>query len=320
VLISWYGIPKNGKMTQLWLDAAAKSKTPFSVGIIINEELFKTNSTAALTAAINSVYSTYCSQPAYFRHTNRPVIGVFMSNESVDWTAVRKAIPVSVMIMRENAFDANADVNFGWGAVDPAAYYDWFYKTSLAKKTVTMAPVSKGFNDTDPKNPSKGVWGAVPPRVVPQDNANRWLYTFSSINKYYSTALQLPFVQLVTWNDYQEGTALECGIDAGLKISTNLNGKSVSWTLAGNAKAMHHVEIWATQDGALMQLVHTAQIPDAPAYDLSTLQLPAGSYKIYLALIGIPCIKNAITQAGIYTQKQLVQRSLVPRRKTPPIA
>ena len=67
-----------------------------------------------------------------------------------------------------------------------------------------MGAAYKGFNDT------LASWGSD--RIMQQQCGQTWLETFTNANSIYSSQTQLPYFQLVTWNDYEEGTAIERGV------------------------------------------------------------------------------------------------------------
>jgi hypothetical protein len=71
--------------------------------------------------------------------------------------------------------------------------------------------VFHGFNDTVIRNGRPtSVWTPplIPARVWPAEgpNVGTWVESFAVINKHYSLANPLPVLQVVTWNDLDEGT------------------------------------------------------------------------------------------------------------------
>jgi len=55
------------------------------------------------------------------------------------------------------------------------------------------------------------IWGTN--RVIDQNCGQTWLQSFNEVGKFYSSGNQLPAMQIATWNDYEEGTTIEPGID-----------------------------------------------------------------------------------------------------------
>ena len=60
---------------------------------------------------------------------------------------------------------------------------------------------------------------------------------------------QIPYVQVVTWNDYEEGTAVEDGIDNCYTVNASLSGSQLTWSLAAtdsyaSTATVHHFNIY----------------------------------------------------------------------------
>ena len=84
-------------------------------------------------------------------------------------------------------------------------YLTSFYDTGLAfAQKQTMGAAYIGFND------KLASWGSE--RFMDQQCGKTWLQTFSKANGLYNSGKQLPYLQLVTWNDYEEGTQIETGV------------------------------------------------------------------------------------------------------------
>src|SRR6202007_2129436 len=97
------------------------------------------------------------------------------------------------------------------------SYLTSFYDTGMAYPShQTVGATYKGFND------SLAAWGSG--RVMGQQCGQTWLQTFSGINTLYNSGRQLPALQLVTWNDYEEATEIESGISNCLTLSAAAAG------------------------------------------------------------------------------------------------
>jgi hypothetical protein len=118
--------------------------------------------------------------------------------------------------------------------------------------------------------------------------------------KYFSTSNQLDWLQLVTWNDYEEGTALETGISNCVSVSASLSGSKLAWTLSGQTNTVDHFRIFISLDEVnLMPLATVAN--SSRALDLSTFSLPAGAYKIFVQAVGRPFLTNKISAPVSYS-------------------
>ncbi len=139
------------------------------------------------------------------------------------------------------AFDNPND----WGQ----SYLGSFYSSAISHSTEhTFASTKKGFND------SMASWGMN--RIINQNCGSTWINTFKEIGNYYSQTNQLESLQLVTWNDYEEGTEIETGIDNCMTVSQpKVQGSTLSWsTVASESTAsldtIDHFTVYATTDGS----------------------------------------------------------------------
>jgi hypothetical protein len=132
-----------------------------------------------------------------------------------------------------------------------------------------------------------------------QQCGQTWLQTFSEINRMYDSTRQLPVLQLATWNDYEEGTEIESGIDNCLAVSAGLSGNSLHWSVSGNENTVHHYNIYVSEDGEnLMTLASpTATLPPL---DMCSYSLSSGSYTLYAQAIGKPGFKNQMSGPVAY--------------------
>src|SRR5215471_431743 len=114
----------------------------------------------------------------------------------------------------------------------------------------TVGATYKGFNDT------LASWGSG--RIMKQQNGQTWLQTFSLANGLYSSGKQLPYLQLVTWNDYEEGTEIESGIDSCFSLSAFVSGQNLQWNISGDESTVDHYTVYISTDGQnLMSLTDT---------------------------------------------------------------
>ncbi|OXC75763.1 hypothetical protein BSU04_25220 [Caballeronia sordidicola] len=127
---------------------------------------------------------------------------------------------------------------------------------------------------------------------VNQQCGATWLNMFSAINQQYSASNQLPFLQLVTWDDYYEGTELETGIDncATLNVTVSKSKKELTVNLT-NPSTVDHLELYSQAAAGKYNLTNSfpatmANIPVTGA---------AGTY--YLKAVGKPFIKNILSAA-----------------------
>ena len=130
--------------------------------------------------------------------------------------------------------------------------------------------------------------------------------TASEIRKYYgSSGVQLPYIQLVTWNDYEEGTALESGVDNCYSVSASMLGNVVSWSLVAtdplyaSTSTVHHFNVYFTDTNGTLYSA-AANVPTtANSLDLSQL-VPSGTWNVYVEMVGQPLIINRMSNGVTY--------------------
>jgi hypothetical protein len=250
--------------------------------------------TAKLIADVNYIYSTFEQSPNYMRKNGRPVVILFGEETlQINWAQVAASVQGNpLFIWRNNGgfTQPQSAGSFSWvgltsNAADPGlAYLDSFYQTALASTAMqTFGSGYKGFND------SIAPWGSN--RLLDQQCGQTWLSTLADIGNHYSSGNQLANIQIPTWNDYEEGTEIETGIDNCVSISASVTGQTLSWSISGQENTLHHYAIFATADGVNVVPLGTVNAGTHSA-DLGAYSLSAGSYTLYVQAVGQPSILN----------------------------
>jgi hypothetical protein len=302
VIVDWYG-PNNSidAATKLVM-AEAENHPGFSFAIMVDQGAIEWDSCSgcspqqALIRQLQYIEQTYFPSPAYMTLEGRPVLTNFNidSSYSVDWIAVNAALSSQPVFLFQN--------NEGFTHVLSGGSYSWvmptisdygipylanFYDAGLpltAEETVGAA--YKGFNDT------LAAWGSN--RIMNQQCGQTWLATFSEINGIYNSGTQLPALQLVTWNDYEEGTEIESGISNCLTVSASLLGNVLQWTVQGDSRTIDHYVVYISADGQnLMPL--TSLDPEVTSDNLCRTGVPNGTYTMYVQAVGKPSMANAMS-------------------------
>ncbi|MGB9364366.1 MAG: endo-1,3-alpha-glucanase family glycosylhydrolase, partial [Candidatus Sulfotelmatobacter sp.] len=253
VIIDWYG-PNNSidEATQLVM-AAAESHPGFTFAIMIDQGAIQWYSCQgcslqqALVNDLQYIEHTYFPSPAYMTIQGQPVVTNFnvdLSYPSVDWNAANAALSTHprFIFQNNNGFThVLTDGSYSW--VMPTTndygmgYLGSFYDAGLSyPNEETVGATYKGFNDT------LASWGSN--RIMGQQCGQTWLETFSKLNGMYSAEKQLPYLQLVTWNDYEEATEIESGIDNCLTMSASVSANSLQWTSHGNENTVDHYTVY----------------------------------------------------------------------------
>jgi len=150
----------------------------------------------------------------------------------------------------------------------------------------------KGFNDT------LASWSSN--RVMQQQCGQTFLQTFSQVNNLYSSGTQLPYLQLVTWNDYEEGTEIESGIDNCFSLQPSMSGSTVTWSVNGDESTIDHYVVYTSTDGQNLTQVTTTQ-PGERSVDLCSFAIPSGKLSVYVQAVGKPMMANRMPPPLPYT-------------------
>lgn len=303
-IIPWYGpdVTINSQMAINFMQAAQSSGNfEFSIMIDVGSLLAYAqqngcDTTTQLITELNYIAGTFYGSSAYSRVSGRPVLYLFgVEVYYINWSKVRSSVagnPV-FMIRNQGAFsNANADAAYSWVEIDPSnandmmlSYLDGFYAAGKSSSKYTVGSSYKGFNDT------LAAWGSN--RIINQQCGLTWLDTFGEANKYYSSSHQLPAIQLATWNDYEEGTEMESGIDNCAVLSATVTGSTLSWGIGSKASesTIDYYSVFISTDGQnLMKLASVAA--GTHSLSLSQYSLAAGTYVIYVKAYGKASIVN----------------------------
>lgn len=257
------------------------------------------NLTQTLINDLTYAYNNWENSPTYLHYNGRPVVYFFGEEAyTLDWTQVRASVPGNPLFIFRNTPGFNyAESNgaFSWVApetvssTDPMAlgYLDNFDQTVLSLWPVYSTESGyKGFND------SLASWGTG--RLIQQQCGQTWLTSVAQSGKYFSTSKQMLGIQMATWNDYEEGTEIESGIDNCVTVSATVNGTVVSWSLSGQANTVDHYTVFLSQDGE--NLMWLADVPASTSQlDVAPYQMNAGNYMVFVKAVGKASLANQIS-------------------------
>jgi hypothetical protein len=302
VIIDWYG-PNNHEDTAAKLVMAeAESHPGFTFAIMIDQGAIKWDSCSgcspqqALISDLQYLEQTYFPSPAYLTQQGSPVVTNFDIDlhYTVDWNAAQAALSTQPVFLFQNYSGFThllSDGSYSW--VMPTttdygmSYLKGFYNTGIPlTKEQTVGAAYKGFND------SLASWGLG--RVMGQQCGQTWLQTFSEINSLYHSGMQLSALQLVTWNDYEEGTEMESGIKNCFTISAKQSGNSLQWTITWAESTIDHYVAYISTDGQNLMPLGNVNTGLTSA-NLCSYSVPNGSYTLYVQAVGKPSISNQIS-------------------------
>jgi Glycosyl hydrolase family 71 len=308
VIVDWHG-PDNSidDATQLVMKEA-EAHPGFIFSIMVDQAAIRWDSCSgctpqqALIQQLQYVEQKYFPSPAYMRVDGAPVVTSFDIDLSyaIDWNTVQDQLatkPVFIFQNNEGFSHALSDGSFSWVIPTTSdygmAYLTSFYNTGLlSPQKNTVGAGYKGFDD------SLAAWGTG--RVMGQQCGETWLQTFAKINTIYSSTKQLPFLQLVTWNDYEEGSEIETGIDNCVNVAAEISNDSLQWSIGGDQQTIDHYTAYISRDGQkLMPLADLA--PGLHSLNLCSFSLPSGNYTLYAQAVGKPGLNNHLSGAIRYT-------------------
>jgi hypothetical protein len=262
-----------------------------------------------------------------------------IANWNTIWSAVQNTFPGLKVVFQYGAFGRpmTSSGEFAWpqpsvwdkqnGNVKNGSQYWWcdpnqagcnsttylynFYEDgSQNPQDLTVGLLDKGFDDTNAS------WGKN--RVTSQECGNVLLLTAQQVsaNGFFGAGNQIPYMQIATWNDYEEGTEIETGIDNCYSVSGSIGSGMLNWTLAssdlygfGTTSTIHHFTIWwGLQGDDPNKLIHVAATNVAgnqTSISLSdlTVPTPAPGYTVdlYVEAVGMPLFLNKMSAAIPYT-------------------
>jgi hypothetical protein len=255
------------------------------------------NVTRLLIEDLNYANDHFENSPAYLRQNGRPVVFFFdVINPEINWNQVRASVKGNPLFINRNAHSfksPESDGAFAWMDRNPSPdlpYLDDFYKKYFdarrSRQPLIFASVYKGYDDR------AASWGKG--TITPQNCGQTWLDTFGKINQYFSSSNPLDSLEIVTWNDYEEGTEIETGIDNCVELQPTISGNSLHWDVRGNDKAIDHFVVYASPDGR--KLIELAELPERThEFKLTTASIAPGQYQLFVEAVGKPSILDKMS-------------------------
>jgi hypothetical protein len=226
-VVDWYGESRPYSDHNFGLLQEAASENHFKVALLYNEaEDQDAQATDDAIAALDKAYNAYIGPPAKYReayltYNGRPLIFIFPKSKHLDWNRVREhcnsweAAPLFIYKDEPPADVANAFAGFyawvqpgpgGWAADGSnwgEQYLRNFYKTMKDNHPgkIVVGGAWPGFDDSAAK------WGLN--RHMRSACGKTFDETLTLYQNDYDGSNPLPFMLIETWNDYEEGTAIE---------------------------------------------------------------------------------------------------------------
>jgi hypothetical protein len=225
-VVDWYGESNAYSDHNFALLEEVASQNHFQVALLYNEAADEdAQSTDDAIAALDKAYASYFGptaeyRDAYLTENGSPIVFIFPKSGHVDWTKVRQHCNrwerAPLLIYKDQPaaqYAGDFAGSFAWVQPGPAgwapdggnwgqAYLENFYKTMQKHPDkIAVGGAWPGFDD------SAAQWGLN--RHMQSACGKTLDETLNFYQRYYDNSKPLPFLLIETWNDYEEGTAIE---------------------------------------------------------------------------------------------------------------
>jgi hypothetical protein len=285
------------------------------------------------SSLVQTVMTNYVSSPAYMKSADgHPMIYFFVDGGTspttslVNFQTLKSSAPNALFGSDgQGGFSvAGMDGAYAWENVnapfDPARtgvkFLGDYYTTATKAANVSrpsLGGVFKGFDDKLASWCCKN-FPADQPRINFQRCGKTWLDSFAKTNAFYNSTRPLSGLQIVTWDDYEEGSEIETGIDncvSEVSASIPAGTSTLQWqtkfgpdpddpTLTGTEDTIDHYTVFINAQGGLVVLQDNI-VPGLNQLDLTTQAIPPGSYTLYVKAVGKPSILNHMSGPVAYT-------------------
>lgn len=254
--------------------------------------------TQKLISDLTYAWNTFEQSAAYMRFNGRPVVFFFgVEKYAIDWVRAKANVPGNPIFIFRNsgAFTkTSTGGGFAWVTISTTdrnnvglSYLDNFYATGLKYPALlTYGSSWKGFNDT--------LAGWSQNRIMNQNCGQTWLATWAEAGRFYSASQQLYALQVASWNDYEEGTEIETGIDNCVSISGAMSGTTLMWAVTGSESTIDHYTVFVSLDG--QNLMALAELPaSARSLNLGSFGFSPAQYTMYVKSVGKATLRNQMT-------------------------
>ena len=306
VIVDWYGQTSYENSVTLRMQRYVATLPPksFSLAIMMDKGIANL-SEATLENEIRYVQQQYFPDPAYEREGGKPILMFFGVDGALGGAAMAQAKAATggdmVWVTQGASTLANAwvDQSFDWAhvyhdgiaAADPhnLAGVTSYYSAVASSPKKAFGSMSAGFNGTLTKSVawSKG-------KALPRDEGACLVDWSRTIDKVIPA--NVTRMQWVTWNDWEEGSQVESGVENDVAVTASVAGTSLRWTVTsgtGDESTIDHYAVYASRDG-----VHAARIatvaPGIHALDLGTSACVdrATSWRLEVVAVGKACVRD----------------------------
>lgn len=245
-VVDWYGQDQPYSDHNFALLQKVASETHFRVALLYNEsEDESSDATDDAMSAFNEAYNSYIGpqapyRDAYLTYNGHPMIFIFPKRGHVNWSRIHDLCSnwesTPYLIYKDQPpSQYNTDFAGSYAWVQPGrqgwspdgsnwgqSYLQYFYKTMKDNYPgkIVVGGAWPGFDD------SSAAWSLN--RHMQSRCGKTFDDTLNFYHHYYDSSDPIPFMLIETWNDYEEGTAIEN------RNMTNCNARAGTSLPAGN--------------------------------------------------------------------------------------
>jgi hypothetical protein len=212
-IIDWYG-PNDNPTNQASLMLMTElERRGMKFSIMLDSGIVKwlpagVDRNAAMVDAINYCKANFVASPAYVQWKGKPLFFEFGTRIPLNFSiaSVEVKFPELTLAYQDHGMDTT-EPTFAWVNGFPnngLGYLKGYLSTADVDNSIPC--VFSGFDDHKASDPTQSVWGG-PARFIDSNYGNTWRGCFELINAKYTTAPKI--IQVATWNDYEERTAIE---------------------------------------------------------------------------------------------------------------
>lgn len=331
-------------VTNAWASYLTSSSSALHMGIMIDESgltaacpIGATDRTTCLTTELDAlndyIHTNYTPLAWYLTDGGRPMVFYFIDEtdwSGTDWATVWSNVKTHTnayatpfkFIFEDSQTHTQGDGGYAWmanpqtftttkqlwwgdSAGTTPAYYNTFYAACLAHPSnVCVAMAKKGFDD------GIGFGGGFTGknRVQAQRCGQTWLDTANLIGTDgFSSSTQLGYLG-VPYNDYEEGTEVETGIDPCFTASVSVGTSTLSYILSktdatySTLSTLDRLQVLTCSSTTSCQIASgLGSIIPALSGSVSLATLPPGPQLVCLQAVGKPLIRNVLSNCVSFT-------------------
>ncbi len=306
LIVDWYGKGSFEDSVTLLIQQylATLPASSFKL-IVMMDKGISGLSQSVLQTQVQYVQSQYFADPHYELEDGRPILMFFGVDTALGGTAmaaVKSATGGNMVWVTEGpgtlseswvdqCFDWTHDYHAGDDTSDPynLGGVAGFYSSVSGSTKKVFGSMEAGFNGTLTKSVS---WSEG--KYLPRGSGACVVQTAKKIDAVIPA--NVTRMQWATWSDWEEGTAVESGIENDVMVTASTTGVTLSWsTTSGTSdeSTLDHYEVYASADG-----VNAADLGSVPAgthsFDLGSASCLASGTTYYLEVVAVgrPCIRD----------------------------